>query len=180
MKLNYQIVCLSLGLLLASCSAGASSPLAIEAKPSPSQPPLQVQPSTSASPMGQILPLSASFKAADQVIKLEIAKTPDEQEMGLMYRTNLADDRGMLFAFNPPRPTQFWMKNTLIPLDMLFLRKGVIRAISANVPPCQADPCPTYGSRTEDIDQVIELRSGRAAELKLKVGDRIVIESIRN
>lgn len=176
--MKYQIVCLSLGLLLASCSA-------IEAKPSPMQSPQPVQPSPasvapSGSPMGQILPLTASFKAANQEIKLEVAKTPDEQEMGLMYRTSLADDRGMLFSFSPPRPTQFWMKNTLIPLDMLFLHKGVIRSISANVPPCQADPCPTYGPINEAVDQVIELRAGRAAELKLKVGDRITIQAIRN
>jgi len=179
MKLKHQIVFLSLGLVLASCSA-------IEAKPSPSQSLAPIQPSApasitpSTSPMGQILPLSASFKVADQVIKLEVAKTPAEQAMGLMYRTSLADDRGMLFPFNPPRSTQFWMKNTLIPLDMLFLREGMIRSISANVPPCQADPCPTYGSSTEKIDQVIELRAGRAAELNLKVGDRITVQSLRN
>ena len=178
MKLNYQIVCLSLGLLLASCSAGASSPFGGEAKPSSSP---QASPSTLTTPsLGQILPLSASFKAANQVIKLEVAKTPEEQEIGLMYRTSLADDRGMLFPFNPPRPTQFWMKNTLIPLDMLFLRKGIVRSISANVPPCKTDSCPTYGPPTENIDQVIELRAGRAAELNLKIGDFIAIESIRN
>lgn len=174
--MKYQIVCLSLGLLLASCSA-------IEAKPA--QSPAIIQPSAptitpSDSPMGQILPLSASFKVANQVIKLEVAKTPDEQAMGLMYRTSLADDQGMLFPFSPARPTQFWMKNTLIPLDMLFLRKGEIRSISANVPPCQAEPCSTYGSPTENIDQVIELRAGRAAELGLKVGDRISIQTLRN
>ncbi|MBW4443794.1 MAG: DUF192 domain-containing protein [Plectolyngbya sp. WJT66-NPBG17] len=175
--MKYQAVCLSLGLLLASCSA-------IEAKSTPSS--TVVQPSAPAaitpsnSRMGQILPLTASFNVANQVIRLEVAKMPDEQAMGLMYRTGLADDRGMLFPFNPPRPTQFWMKNTLIPLDMLFLRKGKIRSITANVPPCQADPCPTYGSPTEDIDQVIELRAGRAAELGLKVGDFISIQPIRN
>ncbi len=180
MKLKYQIACLSLGLLLISCSAGASPRSEIEAKPSPSQT-SEAQPLVpSPAAMGQILPLSASFKVSDQVIKLEVAKTPDEQEMGLMYRTSLPDDRGMLFAFSPPRPTQFWMKNTLIPLDMLFLRKGAIRAIAANVPPCKSNPCPTYGPRTEDIDQVIELGAGRAAALGLKVGDRITIESVRN
>ncbi|HTL89663.1 MAG TPA: DUF192 domain-containing protein [Leptolyngbya sp.] len=181
MKLNYQLVGLGLGLLLASCSAGDAPELKLNAAPSPRQAPLQAQPSTSAnSPMGQILPLSASFKASGQVINLEVAKTPDEQAMGLMYRTSLADDRGMLFPFNPPRPTQFWMKNTIIPLDMLFLRNGVIRSISANVPPCQTDPCPVYGARNEIIDQVIELRAGRAAELGLKPEDSIAIESIHN
>lgn len=168
--MKYQILCLSLGVLLLGCSG-------LEAKPSPSESPVPI---TTPSAMGQVLPLTASFKAGDQVIKLEVAKTPDEQATGLMFRTSLADDRGMLFLFNPPRPTQFWMRNTLIPLDMLFLRKGEIRFIAANAPPCKADPCPTYGSATEVIDQVIELRGGRAAELGLKVGDRITVQSIRN
>jgi len=172
--MKYQILCLSLGVLLLGCSAGASQRLSTEAKPSES--PAIEAPAA----MGQVLPLTASFKVGDQLIKLEVARTPAEQATGLMYRTSLADDRGMLFPFNPPRPTQFWMKNTLIPLDMLFLRQGEIRVIEANVPPCKADPCPTYGSSTEDIDQVIELRAGRAAELGLKVGDRITIQQIRN
>lgn len=168
--MKYQILCLSLGVLLIGCSG-------LEAKPSPSESPTPI---TAPSAMGQVLPLAASFKAGNQVIKLEVARTPDEQAMGLMYRTSLADDRGMLFPFSPPRPTQFWMKNTLIPLDMLFLRKGEIRYIAANAQPCQTNPCPTYGSATEEIDQVIELRGGRAAELGLNVGDRITIQQIRN
>ncbi|MBD1846066.1 DUF192 domain-containing protein [Cyanobacteria bacterium FACHB-63] len=177
MKLTHQMIWASLGLLLVSCSTMPSGPDEIRtgAKPAPSA----TVPTVSDSSMGQILPLSASFKVADQVIKLEVARTPDEQATGLMYRTSLADDRGMLFPFNPPRPAQFWMKNTLIPLDMLFLRNGIIRSIAANVPPCQANPCPTYGSPTEEIDQVIELRAGRAAELDLKAGDRITIQPIR-
>lgn len=187
MKLKHQIIC-AIGFLLVSCSTMPSTQdsTAIESRPASSST-VRTAPNSSMgssvsssanSSMGQILPLTASFRVADQVIKLEVARTPDEQAMGLMYRTSLGDDRGMLFPFNPPRPTQFWMKNTLIPLDMLFLRNGVIRSISANVPPCQADPCPSYGSRSENIDQVIELRAGRAAELNLKVGDRITIEQI--
>lgn len=177
MKLTHQMIRMSLGLLLVSCSTTTSVPDEIGngAKPVPSA----TAPTVSNSAMGQILPLSASFRVADQVIKLEVARTPDEQATGLMYRTSLADDRGMLFPFNPPRPAQFWMKNTLIPLDMLFLRNGMIRSISANVPPCQANPCPTYGSPTEEIDQVIELRAGRAAELNLKAGDRLAIQPIK-
>ncbi|MBE9010448.1 DUF192 domain-containing protein [Pseudanabaenaceae cyanobacterium LEGE 13415] len=174
--MKHQILyCLSLGVLLLGCSAGASQRLTTEAKPSESPTPIATP-----SAMGQVLPLTASFKVGDQLIKLEVARTPAEQAMGLMYRTSLADDRGMLFPFDPPRPTQFWMKNTLIPLDMLFLRRGEIRVIRANVPPCKADPCPTYGSAIEEIDQVIELRGGRAAELGLKVGDRITLQQIRN
>lgn len=173
MKLKKQVlVGLSLGCLLASCAI-------TEAKPSPSQ----VSPSSMSSPkasLGQVLPFSAFFRVAEQTIQLEVARSPEEQATGLMYRTSLAGDRGMLFPFNPPRPTQFWMKNTLIPLDMLFLQKGRIQFISANVPPCKADPCPTYGSQTAVIDQVIELRAGRAAELGLKVGDRVSVQPLQN
>jgi uncharacterized membrane protein (UPF0127 family) len=110
----------------------------------------------------------------NELIELEIAKTPEQQQIGLMYRTSLADNRGMLFPFSPPRPVSFWMKNVSINLDMIFLRDGVIQAIESNVPPCQNDPCTTYGPNVE-IDQVIELRGGRSAELKLKQGDLIKI-----
>jgi hypothetical protein len=67
------------------------------------------------------------------------------------------------------------MKNTKIPLDMVFLRNGEVKAIAANVPPCTAEPCPSYGPQIP-IDQVIELRGGRAAELGLKVGARVSVE----
>jgi uncharacterized protein len=126
---------------------------------------------------GQYLPISAETEIGGQRIQLEVARTPQEQSKGLMHRPPLPDDRGMLFLFNPPRPVQFWMKNTPSPLDMVFLRDGEVQAIVENALPCAADPCPTYGpDRSVAIDQVIELRSGRAAELGLTAGDRITIE----
>jgi uncharacterized protein len=129
-------------------------------------------PATTAS--GQVLPISAKAKIADRAIELEVAKTPEQQAMGLMYRTSLPDNRGMLFEFKPARWVNFWMKNCKISLDMIFVRDGVVKAIQASAPPCTADPCPTYGPNTP-VDRVIELRGGRAAELGLKVGDRIQI-----
>jgi uncharacterized membrane protein (UPF0127 family) len=124
---------------------------------------------------GQKLPITATAKIGQEVIELEVAKTPEQQEIGLMFRTDLAKNRGMVFLFSPPRVTRFWMKNTLIPLDMIFLRGGVIQSISALVPPCKHDPCPSYGPFVE-IDQVIELASGRAKELGLKKGDILKVE----
>jgi uncharacterized membrane protein (UPF0127 family) len=124
--------------------------------------------------LGQMLPITAKANMAGKVINLEVTKTPEEQAMGLMYRTVLADDRGMLFSFSPARTVAFWMKNCKISLDMIFLRDGVVRTIAANSPPCSAEPCPTYSSKTP-TDQVIELRGGRAAELGVKVGDRISV-----
>ena len=124
---------------------------------------------------GQNLPITATAKIGEEVIELEVAKTPEQQEIGLMFRTDLAKNRGMIFLFSPPRVTRFWMKNTLIPLDIIFLREGVIQSISASVPPCKRDPCPSYGPFVE-IDQVLELDSGRAKELGLKKGDHLKVE----
>jgi len=140
-----------------------------------SAPGILVSQSPTPTSLSQVLPVSAKARIADRQIELEVAKTPEQQSMGLMYRTSLPDDRGMLFEFKPARWVNFWMKNCQISLDMIFLRDGVVTAIEAGAPPCTADPCPTYGPNTP-VDRVIELRSGRAAELGLKVGDRIAIE----
>ena len=162
-----------LGIMVLGCSA-----------PSSSQPnrtttqPLSSPPSVSSIPTkGQKLPISATALVAGKKIKLEVTKTPEQQAIGLMYRTSLPDDQGMLFTFNPPQAVAFWMKNTLIPLDMVFLRNGVVQAIAVNVPPCKSNPCPSYPS-SKIIDQVIEVRAGLTAELGLKAGDRISIQEL--
>ncbi len=124
----------------------------------------------------QFLSISARVRIVNHPIELEVAKTPEQQNTGLMYRT-LPDNRGMLFDFKPARSVNFWMKNCKISLDMIFIRNGTVTAIQAEALPCTADPCPTYGPDTI-VDQVIELRGGRTAELGLKVNDRIAIEFI--
>ena len=124
---------------------------------------------------GQVLPVSARTRIADRPIQLEVAKTVEQQDIGLMYRTSLADDRGMLFEFKLAQRVSFWMKNCKISLDMIFLRDGVVEAIEHSAPPCTANPCPTYKPDTA-VNRVIELRGGRATELGVKVGDRIKIE----
>ncbi len=124
---------------------------------------------------GKNLPITATININQEIIELEVAKTPEQQATGLMFRTNLPKNRGMIFPFSPPRITRFWMKNTLIPLDIIFLRQGVIQSISAQTPPCKQDPCPSYGPFT-DIDQVIELTSGRATQLNLKKGDHLKVK----
>jgi hypothetical protein len=121
-----------------------------------------------------MLPITAQAVMRGQTIQLEVARTPREQAMGLMYRPVLPDDRGMLFPFETPRPARFWMKNTPQPLDMVFLLNGEVKAIAPDAPPCTADPCPNYGTNAF-VNQVIELRGGRAAELGLQVGDRVEI-----
>ncbi len=122
--------------------------------------------------MGQLLPVSVNTIIADRAIGLEVANTPEEQATGLMFRTELPDDRGMLFPIAPARNVRFWMRNVFIELDMVFLREGVVQAIIPNVPPCLSETCPNYGPDVP-VDGVIELRGGRAAQLGLKVGDRI-------
>ncbi|WP_333307577.1 MULTISPECIES: DUF192 domain-containing protein [unclassified Microcoleus] len=122
--------------------------------------------------MGQLLPISVNTIIADRAIGLEVAQTPQEQATGLMFRTELPDDRGMLFPIEPARNVRFWMKNVFIELDMVFLREGVVQAIIPNVPPCLSETCPNYGPDVP-VDGVIELKGGRAAQLGLKIGDRI-------
>ncbi len=125
--------------------------------------------------LGQMLPISAIATISGKPIELEVARTPQEQATGLMHRPSLPDNRGMLFPFNPPLTVSFWMKNVQIPLDMIFLRQGKVMFIAADVPPCRSEPCPVYGPNVP-IDQVIELRGGRAKELGIQVGDTIVIQ----
>lgn len=126
----------------------------------------------------QKLPVSAQVTIGGQIIKLEVARTAEEQSTGLMNRTDLAKNRGMLFVFSPPRPVRFWMKNTLIPLDMIFMSNGVVKYIGQQILPCAGDPCQSYGPEPKtEVDGVIELRGGRAAELHLKVGDRLTIRN---
>jgi uncharacterized membrane protein (UPF0127 family) len=176
MKCRISLLGITFSVLLMGCAASVPAKVSEGTRlPSGEQLPAPLSISSSPTNTGQMLPISAQAEMAGQQIMLEVARTPQQQAMGLMYRTSLAPDRGMLFAFVPPQPVNFWMKNTLIPLDMVFLRDGQVKAIAENVPPCTTEPCPTYGSKVA-IDQVIELRGGRAAELGLKVGDRVNVK----
>lgn len=173
---NYMKYCrlllpIVLGILLISCSQQTPA----------KSPNITVSPtSLSVNNLGQQLPISAVATIPDGTqIQLEVAQTRQQQAMGLMYRPPLPDNRGMLFSFPSAQPVSFWMKNVPVALDMVFLRKGVVQYVEASAPPCTKEPCPTYGPRTL-IDQVIELRSGRAAELNLKKGDKVTIESLQS
>ena len=131
-----------------------------------------------ADPRGQQLAITAVTTLGGEEIFLEVAATPQQQALGLMYRDALPSDRGMLFPMGRPRPVSFWMKNVPVPLDMVFIYDGTIQAIAAEAPPCAAEPCPTYGPNGQLVDHVIELRAGRAAELGLAVGDEVVISPL--
>jgi uncharacterized membrane protein (UPF0127 family) len=103
----------------------------------------------------------------------ELAVTAEERARGLMFRESLLPDQGMLFVFEVEDYHSFWMKNTLISLDMLWLDKEKrIVHIERDVPPCQADPCPSYTPKRPG-SYVLELKSGSAERLKLKLFDRL-------
>ncbi|MEM8637874.1 MAG: DUF192 domain-containing protein [Cyanobacteria bacterium P01_G01_bin.54] len=175
------ILLLGLGLGLASCSelstASADSPL----ETSPESPPESVaeSPLPTSQREAQHLPIEAHLYLGDrpEPILLEVARTPRQQALGLMHRDrdSLPDNQGMFFPFERVRRAQFWMKNVRFSLDMLFIQRGKVVAIAANVPPCVIEPCPVYGPNTP-VAGVIELAGGRAERLKIEVGDAIQIE----
>lgn len=112
------------------------------------------------------------------VVDLELAITPQEVSDGLMYRPSLPEKRGMLFIFEADRYPAFWMKNTLIPLDLVFLdSSGTVVDIAANVPPCASDPCPTYSPKNP-ARAVLEIVAGAAAAHGVEPGTAVTFERI--
>ncbi|RJQ19950.1 DUF192 domain-containing protein [Candidatus Woesearchaeota archaeon] len=105
---------------------------------------------------------------------LEVARTAVEKQQGLMFRESLADDAGMLFIFDDTAPRGFWMKNTLIPLDMIYLDENfTVVEVKENVPPCTEDPCPTYVS--VPARYVLEVNAGASARSGIRVGSRATL-----
>lgn len=108
-------------------------------------------------------------------IQAELADTPQKRAMGLMYRESLSENHGMLFIFGEAQPWTFWMKNTRMPLDIIWLNeKKTIVHIEANTPICTRtdNGCPQYQSN-EPAMYVLELAGGRAQALKLKKGMKL-------
>lgn len=101
---------------------------------------------------------------------VEIADEPNEWQKGLMFVESLPKNEGMLFIFNDSSPRTFWMKNTLIPLDMIFVDENfVVVDVKENVPPCKVDPCDTYPSEKASMF-VVELNAGSVKENNVSVG----------
>ncbi len=116
------------------------------------------------------MPLTIRSGAKSHRFLVEVARTPEQQARGLMHRQSLAPDRGMIFPRAQPEPASFWMKNTLIPLDMIFIRAdGTIARIAENTAPLSLEPVPSF----EPVSAVLEIAGGRAAELGIKPGDRV-------
>jgi len=103
--------------------------------------------------------------------QVEIAATQAEQAKGLMFRKSLAPDRGMLFTYTRPQPASYWMKNTLIPLDIIYIQPdGRILSIVRNARPMDETPLPSGGL----VLGVLEIAGGRAAQLGILPGDRVI------
>jgi len=110
-----------------------------------------------------------------RTILAEIADTPQLWARGYMFRREVGKDEGMVFIFPEPSFHPFWMKNTLVPLDIVWMDDSrTIVHIEAEAPPCKADPCPSYGP-LRLVSSVLEVRAGTAAAEGLKVGDRLSI-----
>lgn len=116
------------------------------------------------------VPLSISSSGKVHRFSVEVARTEAEQERGLMFRDKLAPNGGMIFPMEPPRVASFWMKNTVIPLDMIFIRAdGTIARIAAETIPYSLAPV-TSG---EPVAAVLEIAGGRAGELGISEDDKV-------
>jgi uncharacterized membrane protein (UPF0127 family) len=141
----------------------------------------------SAAPAPETTATSTADAAAPRIILpdrsaviVEVASDDATREQGLMYRDHMADDRGMIFLFTQAGEYPFWMKNTLIPLDMIWIDADHrIVHIAHDVPPCKADPCPNYPPNAK-ASSVLELAAGVAAKHQLKGGDVLRFEGMNS
>ena len=107
------------------------------------------------------------------VYRVDLARTPQELEQGLMFRESLPEHTGMLFLFPGGEVHKFWMKNTMISLDMIWMDgAGRVLFVSADTPRCRTDPCPTYGPDLP-VSSVLEIAGGMAAQEKVVLGATI-------
>ena len=110
-----------------------------------------------------------------QRFTVELAETREKQALGLMFRDSLPDDHGMLFIFPAEGMRSFWMKNTRIPLDIFYFDEELkLVSVSENANPCRTQRCPGYPS-AGPAKYVLELNSGKAAELDVRAGDVLVL-----
>jgi uncharacterized membrane protein (UPF0127 family) len=148
---------LAVALLVGAC--GAQPGTLARSGPSPASPPAADLP---------LATLPDGF-----AVELELALTAEEVARGLMYRPSLPANRGMLFVFEETRNPTFWMKNTRVPLDIVFLDEGgAVVQVEADAPPCAAEPCPRYTSQAP-ARAVLELAAGSAAQHGVVAGARL-------
>jgi uncharacterized membrane protein (UPF0127 family) len=113
----------------------------------------------------------------DHNFTIEVATTDQERALGLMFRRSLPENSGMLFIYDPPQPATMWMKNTLIPLDMVFISaEGKVHRIESNTEPFSTTVIPSEG----EVVGVLELNAGEADKIGLKRGDKVVYPGLTN
>ncbi|NND45800.1 MAG: DUF192 domain-containing protein [Xanthomonadales bacterium] len=116
-----------------------------------------------------------SVELKGQRFTVEIADDREKQALGLMYRRHLPPDHGMLFIFPREAPRSFWMKNTRIPLDILYFDSALrLVSVAANAQPCRVAQCPGYPSEGP-AQYVLELNAGTASALGVAAGDVLVL-----
>jgi uncharacterized membrane protein (UPF0127 family) len=146
---------------LAACSAQTSAPAPTPAAVTPAKHPISGL---------DVVPLTISQNGKVHTFRVEVAATMEQQEKGLMFRTSMGPDEGMIFPSDRPEARSFWMKNTVIPLDIIFIGPDhMISNIAANATPYSEAPIPSAGPAIA----VLELNGGRAAQLGFTPGARV-------
>lgn len=144
----------------------ACSPRAAERSPAPAAQQPSVHPVSGL----EVIPLTVTSLGKTHTFRVEVARTPQEQARGLMFRTAMGPDEGMLFPYDQPRVLSFWMKNTVLSLDLIFIGpdRRVINVAANAVPYSEA-------SILSDAPAiaVLELNAGRAKELGIVAGARV-------
>ena len=113
------------------------------------------------------------FPEHNLAINVEIAKSKKQRALGLMYREQLAANKGMLFVFEDEDIKRVWMKNTLIPLDIIFIsEEGSIVSIFKNIQPCQQNPCAIYNSGHK-VKYMLEVNAGFVADNNIVAAEKV-------
>lgn len=167
------LAALGASLVLAACAA---EPAGARAE-TPAPPPKEAAPPSGAATSGAVGPVPAGLEELTVVTPkgrtrffVEIADTEAERQKGMMFRKEAPPDRGMLFDMGRPQEAAFWMKNTLIPLDIIYIQPdGTILSIARNTTPLSEAPIPSGGV----ILGVLELAGGRAEEIGAMPGDKV-------
>lgn len=151
----------TLALTLAACSPGSNDATAQSTQAAPAVHPQSGLP---------VVPLTITHGGKKLAFRVEVARSGQEQAKGLMFRTAMGADEGMIFPMEPPRGASFWMRNTVIPLDIIFVGvDGRISNIAANAIPYDETPLSSVG----EVKAVLELNGGRAAQLGIAPGDKV-------
>ena len=115
------------------------------------------------------------------VFHVELATDDQTRAQGLMFRDRVRENTGMLFLFPTSQPLAFWMKNTIIPLDIVFMdESGRVVNVQFDVPPCRADPCPAYPANAVMGRYVLEVGAGVARQHRIGPGSVLKLEGIEN